>query len=62
MCETFAKLTTSHPEAKAPYKSKGLLKLCRHTKLCKHILPRATKAIKAHISTNKEGQAIHLGR
>ena len=49
MCETFAKQARSHPEAKAPYKSKGLSKLCRHSKLCEHILPRTTEAIKAHI-------------
>ena len=49
MCETLVKQARSHPEAKAPYKSKGLLKLHRSSKLCEHFLPRATEAIKAHI-------------
>ena len=46
---------------KPPYESKGLSKLCRHSKLREHILPRTTEAIKAHIKTNKKGRPFVWG-
>ena len=38
-----------NPETEASHKPKGLQKLWRHSKLCKHILPRTAQTLKTHI-------------
>ena len=49
LCKSPEKQIGSNPKIEAPYKPEGLQKFCRHSKLCKHILPRTTKTAKAHI-------------
>ena len=43
---------------KPPHESKGLQKLCRGSKFCKHIFPRAIEIVKTHI-VSQERKADH---